>query len=96
MNTGLILLVMLACAFVPFILLVRLVRGGAGGWATTILSVIGAGLVIALYASGRPFGIDPLAAMTTAMLGFVPAFCGGAAGALLGWLLRKRDDQRSI
>lgn len=95
MNTALVLGGMLCCAFVVFIILARLVRAGVNGWAVTILSLIGAGLAVALYASGRPFGIDPVLAMSAAMLGFVPALIGGGAGALLGWLLRMKDDQRA-
>lgn len=84
---------MVLCALVPFGLLVRLVRAGQAGWAMTILSVLGASLVILIFAAGRPFGIDPVFAMSVALVWFFPACLGGAAGALLGWLLRKRDDR---
>lgn len=81
-------------ALVPFAALVRLVRGGHAGWAMTILSVIGGSLVVLLYASGRPFRMDPVVAMSLALLLALPALLGGGAGALLGWMLRKRDDYK--
>ena len=86
---------MLTCATVPFVLLAWLMRSGQSGLALTIGSVIGATLVVFIYASGRPFGIDPVFAMTVAMLACVPAMLGGIAGATLGWLLRKQDDRRA-
>jgi hypothetical protein len=84
--------VMLTCAMLPFVLLTRLMRTGQSGLALTVTSVIGATLAVFIYASGRPFGIDPIFAMGAAMLVCVPAFLGSVSGALLGWLLRKRDD----
>jgi hypothetical protein len=48
--------------------------------------------MVLLYATGRPFGINPGFAMSAALLGVLPALLGAGAGALLGWLLRKRDD----
>ncbi len=84
--------VMLTCAVLPFLLLTRLMRTGQSGLALTISSVIGATLVVFIYASGRPFGIDPIFAMGAAMLVCVPALLGSVSGALLGWLLRRRDD----
>jgi hypothetical protein len=86
--------VMLICAGLPFILLTKFMRSGQSGLALTFSSVIGATLVILIYASGRPFGIDPVFAMTIAMLVCVPALLGSTAGAFLGWLLRRQDDRR--
>ncbi len=84
---------MLICAMVPFVLMTWLMRGGQTGLALTIISVIGATLVVFIYASGRPFGVDPVLAMSIAMLACVPALLGCAAGMLLGWLLRRQDDR---
>jgi hypothetical protein len=90
----LIFFAMLLCALVPLAALTRLMRDGQAGLSLSILSIIGAVFVILIYASGRPFGIDPVLAMTVAMLGCVPALLGGLAGALLGWLLRRQADRR--
>ncbi|WP_333712867.1 UDP-N-acetylmuramate--alanine ligase [Yoonia sp.] len=86
--------VMLVCALVPFALTTFLLRRGQAGWALTLASLVGAVLTILLFASGRPMGIDPVFAMTLAMLGAFPAFLGCMAGGVLGWMLRKRDDAR--
>ncbi len=94
MTQLLIFGLMLLCAMLPFALLTWLVRSGQSGLAWTIVSVIGATLAIFIYASGRPFGIDPIFAMTVAMLVCVPALLGSTAGAFLGWLLRRQDDRR--
>jgi len=85
--------VMLACAGLPFWLLTKLMRDGQSGLALTIISVVGATLAIFFFASGRPIGVEPVFAMGVALLICVPAFLGCASGMLLGWLLRKRDDQ---
>lgn len=87
--------VMLTSAVVPFVLLAWLMRAGQSGLALTIGSVIGATLAIFLYASGRPMGVDPVFAMTVALLACVPALLGSVAGALMGWLLRRQDDRRA-
>lgn len=86
--------IMAGCALVAFFLLVRLVRGGHSGLALSILSIIGAGLVVLLYAAGRPTGVDPVRAMSAALLFALPALAGGLAGGALGWLLRQRDDRK--
>jgi hypothetical protein len=88
-----IIFVMVVCAIVPFAVLVRLVRVGQAGWSLTILAILCGGLMVLLYATGRPFGINPVFAMSAALLGVLPALLGAGAGALLGWLLRKRDDR---
>ncbi|MBQ2261110.1 MAG: UDP-N-acetylmuramate--alanine ligase [Loktanella sp.] len=87
--------IMILCALVPFLALVRLSRAGQFGLVLTALSVLGAVAVILFYATGKPFGIDPVQAMAILLLGIVPALIGGGAGAVLGRLLRKRDDKRA-
>ncbi len=89
-----ILGLMLIAAMLPFILMVKLVRSGKNGPALSLMSIAGGVFVVLIYASGRPFGIDPVGAMSGAMLVFLPALLGGGAGALLGWMLRRRDDRR--
>ena len=89
----LVLGIMLTCAMLPFAVLTLLMRSGRTGLALTIVSVIGAVLVVSIYASGRPFGVDPVMAMTVALMACVPAFLGSTAGAFLGWLLRRQDER---
>jgi hypothetical protein len=84
---------MLVCAMIPFFIVTRLMRAGEVGFTLTIIAVIGGTFAIFLYASGRPFGVDPVLAMGISMLACVPALLGSLSGALLGWLIRKRDDQ---
>lgn len=86
--------IMAVCALVAFALLSRWVRAGAFGLALSLLSLLGACLAILIYATGRPFGINPLLAMDLALLWVFPALLGGLAGGLLGWLLRQRDDRK--
>jgi len=94
MNQLFVLGLMLICAALPFALLTKLMRAGQTGLALTFISVTGAALAIFIFASGRPFGIDPVVAMMVALLALIPALLGGTAGAFLGWLLRRQDDRR--
>ncbi len=89
-----ILALMICAALLPFVVMAWLVRGGRNGPALSLMSIAGGFFVVLIYASGRPFGIDPVGAMSGAMLVFLPALLGGGAGALLGWMLRRRDDRR--
>lgn len=84
---------MVVSAMVPFGLITRWVRAGKVGLAMTLLSLIGAALVIFLYGVQTPIGLTPVQAYSWALLFALPAMMGGAAGALLGWLLRRRDER---
>ena len=92
MSTAAILGLMLLAALLPFALLTHLMRIGKDGAALTLLSLTGGVLAILLFAAGRPMGLDPVGAMTAALLVALPALLGGGAGALLGWLIRRRGD----
>ncbi|MEY1555997.1 UDP-N-acetylmuramate--alanine ligase [Yoonia sp. R2331] len=87
--------IMVLGAFIPFGIVGYLVRAGKNGLALSIAAVIGAMLYILVWGSDGRLGIDPLLAISWAMLFFVPALIGTLAGGLLGWLMRRRDD-RSI
>ena len=88
-----VLAVMLASGLVPFVVLCKLMLDGKAGAALTILSLIGAALAIALFASVRPFGIDPLRAIIASLVFLTPAMAGAAAGMLLGWLIYRRRNR---
>lgn len=83
---------MIAAALIPMAALTALMRRGKSGLSLTIGSLCGAGAVIFFYASGRPFGINPVVAIALTLIIFLPATLGCAAGATLGWMLRKRDE----
>jgi hypothetical protein len=85
---------MAICAFLPFFMQLRWARAGKFGLVLSVLAVLGALAMILLYATARPFGLDPVQAMAILLLGVVPAGLGGGAGALLGKLLRNRDDRK--
>lgn len=51
------------CALVPFVVQVRLARAGKFGPVLSVLAVVGAVAVILLYATAKPFGIDPVQAV---------------------------------
>ena len=85
---------MIVAAFLPLSLMAYLVRAGANGLALTLVAIVGGVCAIFWFAAGRPYGVDPVLAMGVVMLLCVPALLGAAAGALLGWLLRRQDDRR--
>lgn len=89
-----VILVMLASALAMFFSVLRLARDGQFGAVVTVLSVLGGAAMVLYYASGRPFGIDPVVALGLLLLGVFPALLGGGAGAILGRILRQRDDRR--
>ncbi len=85
--------VMVIGAFIPFGIVGYLVRAGKNGLALTIVSAIGGMLVILVWGADGRLGIDPILAISWAMLFFVPATIGALAGWLLGWLMRRKDDR---
>lgn len=85
--------VMVFAAGVPFVWMTLAMRGGKSGLVLTVNSLLGAGLAILWFASGRAIGIDPVMAISFALLGFVPALLGSLSGTFLGWLLRRQDDR---
>ncbi len=87
--------IMVVGAFIPFGIVGYLVRMGKNGLALTLGSVIGAMLWILVWGADGRLGIDPLLAISWAMLFFVPAMIGTLSGALLGWLMRRKDDRKA-
>lgn len=89
------LLVMIIGAFIPFGVVGYLVRMGRNGLALTVVALVSAVFAILVYAANGTFGIDPLFAMSWAMIFAFPALLGALSGALLGWLMRRRDDRNA-
>ncbi len=88
--------IMLAAAVVPFVGMTVLMIRQWYGPALTVAALLGALLVLLIFATSRPVGIDPVFAMTLAMIGAVPAFIGAAAGAMLGWMIIRRRTKGKI
>ena len=84
---------MAICGLIPFVLLTWLMQKGKNGLALTILSVLGAGFTVMIYATNHDFGIDQVRAIGIALIFFLPALLGGGLGALLGWLVRLRRER---
>lgn len=85
-----VVVMMLTAASVPFVLATRWMQRGKVGYTLTLFSLLGAGLAIALFTSTRLMGVNPVNAMSAALLVFLPATLGSMAGALLGWLIYQR------
>lgn len=85
---------MTLCALLPFAGLTWMVLKGKNGLALTIVSLLGAGFSIMIYATNHDFGIDPVRAIGIALVFFLPALLGSGAGALLGWVIRRRRERR--
>lgn len=85
--------IMVIGAFIPFGLIGYWVRVGKNGYALTFGALVGAGLVILLWGADGRLGLDPVVAISWAMLFFVPASIGALSGWLLGWLMRRRDER---
>ena len=61
---------MAICGLIPFVLLTWLMQKGKNGLALTILSVLGAGFTVMIYATNHDFGIDPVRAIGIALIFF--------------------------
>lgn len=85
---------MLISAFAAFLLATRWMERGKSGAALTLISLTGASFVILFYAAQGTLGLDPVQAISWALLFALPATAGACAGTLLGWLIRKRRDKR--
>lgn len=86
----LVLLLMTVAAMAPFALCTFWMMRGLVGYPLTMVSVFGAGLAIAIFASSRPAGVDPVTAISAGLLVFLPGTLGSMAGALLGWMIYRR------
>jgi hypothetical protein len=90
----LIIAAMTACGLVPMAWLTHLMIRGRSGLVLTLLSVLGAIMVILWFAVETPIGLDPLRAYSIFLLFLMPAMIGALSGTALGWLVRKRRDRR--
>lgn len=86
----LVIVLMVVAAFAPLALATFWMQRGKVGYTLTLFTLIGTGLTVALFIASRPTDIDPVQAMSWALLFFLPALIGCAAGALLGWLIYRR------
>ena len=90
MATVLVFILMLTSGLAPFALCTLWMQRGKVGYALTLFSVLAALLTLSVYAASRWIGIDPIGAMSSAMLVFLPGTIGCVAGSLLGWLIYRR------
>ena len=85
---------MILCALFPMVWLTYLMIRGKSGLTLTVLSLLGAALVILVFATSRQIGIEPVRAWAIALIFVLPAMIGASSGTLLGWLVRRRRDRR--
>lgn len=88
-----IIAAMTACGLIPMVWLTYLMVRGKSGLVMTVLSLLGAVLLVLYLATGRVIGADVLQVWTIALLFVFPALAGASAGTLLGWLIRRRRDR---
>jgi len=86
----LVVALMTVAALVPFALATFWMQRGRVGATLVVLALVLAGLMISGWGALTPIGLDPGQALSAALLVFLPALCGGCAGALLGWLIYRR------
>ncbi len=84
---------MIASAMIPFAAMARSMRIGKTGFALTVMSILGAILVILYFGMRTPIGLSPRQAMGWTLIFALPAVLGGSAGCFAGWLLRKRAER---
>ena len=85
-----VLLLMVAAGLAPCAIAAVWMSRGRVGWSLTMFAILGACLALSMQASTRLMGVDPIKAIGAALLVFMPATIGCAAGALLGWLIERR------
>ena len=94
MAEAVVLSGMSLCALIPFFAMAILMHKGKSGLALTIISVIGAALVILYFGIKTPIGLDPVQVISLALLFALPAFLGASAGGLVGIWMRRRDERK--
>lgn len=85
---------LMAGALAPFALVCWLAMTGRARWGIAVCASIAIALAFLVHGASRPEGLDPLFAMSWAMLVALPALFGGLSGLLLGWVLRRRAGKR--
>ncbi len=88
-----ILLLMGACALVPCSIIVRLITARRLGAAFSAITVIVAAIAYMSIATATPAGPDPIQAIGIGLVVLLPAFAGGLAGLLIGWVLVRKDTK---
>ena len=86
----LVVILMIVAAFAPLALANYWMQRGKVGYTLTLFTLIGTGFTVALFVASRPTDLDPVQAMSWALLFFLPALIGCMAGAFLGWLIYRR------
>ena len=90
MAEAIVLSGMTLCAMMPFFAMAMLMRRGKSGFALTIVSILGAIVVILYYGIKTPIGLSPDQAISWLLFFALPSFLGACAGGAAGWLVRRR------